>query len=81
MLATSLAVIATRGWSLRSCRAYPKYGITAVVREADARRTASIMMKSSMMFSAGGNVGWKMNTSWPRMFVLILTEISASGNR
>ena len=28
MLAMSLALIATRGWSLRSCRAYPKYGMT-----------------------------------------------------
>jgi hypothetical protein len=29
--------IGTRGLSLRSCPAYPKYGMTAVIRFAEAR--------------------------------------------
>ena len=60
MFAISLALIATRGWSFRSCRAYPKYGITAVTRAALARLAASIRSSSSIMFSAGGLVGWMM---------------------
>src|SRR5439155_446774 len=40
MFAMSLALMATRGWSFRSWRAYPKYGSTAVVRAALARRAA-----------------------------------------
>ena len=52
--------MATRGWSLRSCRAYPKYGMTAVIRAALARLAASIRSSSSSRFSAGGLVGWMM---------------------
>src|SRR5436305_1130496 len=37
-LLTSLAVIGVRPSSLRSCRAYPKYGSTAVIRPAAAHR-------------------------------------------
>ena len=60
MLAISLALMATRGWSFRSWRAYPKYGITGVIRAALARRAASISNNSSIRFSAGGFVGWMM---------------------
>src|SRR5205809_296888 len=78
MFAMSLALMATRGWSFRSWRAYPKYGTTAVVRAALARRAASIRNSSSIQFSAGGLVGWMMNTSRPRTFSSILTKISPS---
>ena len=60
MFAISLALIATRGWSFRSCRAYPKYGMTGVTRAALARLAASMRSSSSIMFSAGGLVGWMM---------------------
>jgi hypothetical protein len=70
-----------RGWSLRSWRAYPKYGTTAVIRAALARLAASMRRSSSRMFSAGGPVGWTMNTSCPRTFSSILTKISPSANR
>src|SRR5881628_1922440 len=81
MFAMSLALMATRGWSFRSWRAYPKYGSTAVIRAALARRAASIRNNSSRWFSAGGLVGWMMNTSRPRTFSSILTKISPSAKR
>src|SRR5439155_725146 len=81
MFAMSLALMATRGWSFRSWRAYPKYGSTAVVRAALARRAASIRNSSSIQFSAGGLVGWMMKTSRPRTFSSILTKISPSAKR
>ncbi len=66
-LATSFAEIGTRERSLRSCRAYAKNGITAVIRFADARRAASVMISSSIRYSFGDiPVGWMMNTSRPR---------------
>jgi hypothetical protein len=51
---------------------------TAVTRRADARRQASSMTRSDIMFSAGGIVGCTTNTSSPRMFSSILTWISPS---
>ena len=69
MSATSLAVIGTRGASFLSCRAYPKYGITAVMRIADERFAASIMISNSMMLRfTGRQVDWIRNTSLPRTF-------------
>jgi len=56
--------------------------ITAVMREADDRRNASIITHSSTRFSStGAHVGWTMNTSVPRMFSSIWNETSVSGNR
>lgn len=79
--ATSFAEMGTRGWSLRSWRAYPKNGITAMMRPALARRAASTMMRSSItLWFDGGQVGWMMKTSSPRMFSLIFTKLSPSGN-
>src|SRR5439155_1482278 len=46
-----------------------------------ARRAASIRNNSSRWFSAGGLVGWMMNTSRPRTFSSILTKISPSAKR
>src|SRR5436309_1575300 len=51
------------------------------MRAALARRAASIRNSSSRWFSAGGLVGWMMNTSRPRTFSSILTKISPSANR
>ncbi len=49
MSATSLAVIAERvARGRRSWRAYPKYGTTAVMRAAEARRQASTITSSSI---------------------------------
>src|SRR5512145_2803067 len=55
--------------------------MTQVTRAADARFAASIRSNSSMMFSAGGLVGWTINTSAPRTFSSIRTKISPSANR
>jgi hypothetical protein len=52
--------------------------MTHVMRAADRRRAASIISSSSSMFSAGGLVGWTMNTSDPRMFSSMRTKISPS---
>uniref|UniRef100_A0A0A9GCT9 AW257883 n=1 Tax=Arundo donax TaxID=35708 RepID=A0A0A9GCT9_ARUDO len=58
--------MASRPWAFLSALAYPKYGMTIVIDRADARRHASIMMKSSMRFSlTGEHVGWTKNTSQP----------------
>ena len=76
----SLAVIGTRGWSFLSWRAYPKNGSTAVMRFAEARRAASIIMSSSITLSLEGLlVGCMMNTSSPRMWSIIFTKVSLSG--
>ena len=76
--ATSLAPMATLGWSFLSCRPYPKYGTTAVTRAADALLAASMSSRSSMMLSAGATVGWTMKTSRPRAFRSMRTKISLS---
>ena len=56
--AISFAAIGTRGLSFLSCRAYPKYGITAVMRDAEERRNASSRISSSITWSfTGENVG------------------------
>jgi hypothetical protein len=81
MFAINFALIATRGWSFRSCLAYPKYGMTEVTRAALARLAASMRSSSSIMFSAGGLVGWMMYTSRPRTFSSILTNSSPSAKR
>ncbi len=63
--ATSLAPIETRGLSLRSCLAHPKYGITAMTLSAEALLAASIVSRSSIRFSVGGKVDCRMNTVAP----------------
>ncbi len=67
--AISFAAIGTRGLSFLSCRAYPKYGSTAVIRDAEDRRNASSRIRSSIMESfTGVHVGCTTNTSAPRTF-------------
>ena len=81
-LATSFAEIGTRGRSFLSERAYPKYGITAVTRSADARMKASHIINSSIRCrSDGGQVGWTIKTSWPRTFSPIWKLNSPSEKR
>src|SRR5438309_489767 len=54
--------------------------MTAVTLPAEARLSASRMMKSSIRCSfTGGDVGWMTNTSCPRIESSILTLISPSG--
>src|SRR6185312_10735719 len=80
--ATSLAVIGTRAarWR-RSCRAYPKYGTTAVMRPALARRRASAITSNSMRLSlVGGQVDCTMKTSRPRTFSINSIATSPSLN-
>jgi hypothetical protein len=80
--ATSLAEIGVRGLTLRSCRAYPKYGINATMEPADARLRASIMMSSSIRLRFGGlQVDCMMKQLTPRTFSPISTKISPSENR
>src|SRR6266851_2359302 len=56
--------------------------MTAVTRPAEARRSASRMMNSSIRCSfTGGLVGWITKTSCPRIESSILTLISPSGKR
>ena len=51
------------------------------MRVALARRNASIMMNNSIrLWLVGGDVGWTTNTSSPRTFSSILTNVSPSGN-
>src|ERR1039458_3455596 len=51
------------------------------MRLALARRSASIMMNSSIrLWFVGGDVGWMMKTSSPRTFSSIFTNVSPSGN-
>lgn len=52
--ATSFADIGVRGPGFLSCLAYPKYGMTAVIRLAEDRLAASIIMSSSMRWSLAG---------------------------
>ena len=54
----------------------------AVMRSAEARRMASIMMKSSISASSGErHVDWITKTSQPRMLSRIWTNFSPSGKR
>src|SRR5690348_338515 len=80
--AATFAVIGTRAArSLRSWRAYPKYGITAVTLAAEARFSASTSTSSSIRFSAdGAQVDCITNTSWLRTFSSISTCTSPSEN-
>ena len=56
--------------------------MTAVMRAADERRSASVMIISSIRLSfAGFDVDWMMNMSSPRTFSNTSTKISASLNR
>src|SRR5271157_2162148 len=67
--ATSFDEIGTRGLSLRSCRAYPKYGITTVIRRAEARFSASISSSNCIRCrSTGSHVGCTMNTSAQQLY-------------
>ena len=51
-----------------------------MIRCAEARRAASIMIRSSIRWwFVGGQVDWMMKTSWPRMFSSIFTNVSPSG--
>src|SRR6056297_1497301 len=53
--------------------------MTAVMRWADARRSASVISMSSMMWSlVGSEVGWITNTSRPRTFSRSSTADSPS---
>ena len=68
MSATRRAEIGSRGFAFRSCRAYGKSGMTAVMRFADASFAAWIMKSSSMMFwSTGSQPVWTTKTSAPRI--------------
>src|SRR5882757_2713931 len=52
------------------------------MRRADDRRSASVMISSSIMWSLAGNdVDWMMNASEPRTFSRISTKISLSAKR
>src|SRR5206468_12432741 len=56
--------------------------MTAVMRRADDRRSASVMIRSSIRWSLAGNdVDWIMNASEPRTFSRISTKISLSAKR
>jgi hypothetical protein len=53
-----------------------------VIRRADERRSASVMINSSIMWSlAGYDVDWTTKTSAPRTFSRISTKISMSAKR
>src|SRR5579883_90722 len=55
--------------------------MTAVTRAADARRSASIIRNSSMMWwSIGEHIDWTTNTSAPRTFSSICTRVSSLRN-
>src|SRR5260370_1116191 len=56
--------------------------MTAVMRRADDRRSASVMIKSSIRWSLAGNdVDWMMKASEPRTFSRTSTKISLSAKR
>jgi hypothetical protein len=56
--------------------------MTAVMRRAEDRRNASIMISISIRWSlAGYDVDWRTNTSSPRTFSWISTKISWSAKR
>ena len=54
--ATNFAPIETRGLSFLSCRAQPKYGMTATTLLADALLAASTISRSSIKLSELGKV-------------------------
>src|SRR5258705_1440491 len=59
-----------------------KGGTSAVMRRADDRRSASVMISSSIRWSLAGNdVDWMMKASEPRTFSWISTKISMSAKR
>ena len=69
-------------WDDRSERTSDRSARQEAMREAEARLAASAMTSSSMRFSeAGGQVGWMMKVSRPRMFSRISTLISPSEKR
>src|SRR4051812_38770660 len=52
------------------------------MRRADERRSASVMIRSSIRWSLAGNdVDWMMNASEPRTFSSTSTKISLSAKR
>src|ERR1700761_5014654 len=56
--------------------------MTAVMRRADDRRSASVMISNSIRWSLAGNeVDWMMKTSEPRTFSKTSTKISLSAKR
>src|SRR6478752_5166791 len=56
--------------------------MTAVIRRADARRSASVMISNSIRWSLAGNdVDWMMKASEPRTFSRTSTKISLSAKR
>ena len=56
--------------------------MTAVMEPADARRSASAMMSSSITLSlTGEQVGWMMYVSTPRTFSSISQKVSPSLKR
>src|ERR1700733_789306 len=56
--------------------------MTAVIRRAEDRRSASNVMSNSIRLSLAGNeVDWITNTSSPRTFSWISTNTSMSANR
>src|SRR4051812_50064759 len=71
--ATRRAVMGVRGATLRSWRAYPKYGTTAVIEAGDARRGAAVMISSSLKgaVARGGGV-WTRKTARPRGVLAVL---------
>src|SRR6187549_798429 len=82
MFATTFAEIATRALrGRRSWRAYPKYGIAAVIRAALDRRNASTMIIISINVSfVGAHVDCSTKTSLPRTFSSNSTITSPSLN-
>src|SRR5579871_2373520 len=74
----SLAVIGARDLSFLSCLAYGKFGITAVIRLADAVLHALIMIRSSMRPSliSPGAVDCRIKTSSSRTDSPIVTDVS-----
>src|SRR3989344_6442031 len=72
-LATTDEEIGTLGRSFLSCLAYPKYGMMAIISDADALLAASIIKISSIMLWStwGGQVGWIIIT----LLLLMLTGI------
>ena len=53
-----------------------------MMRRAEERRSASVMISSSIRWSLAGNeVDWMTNTSSPRTFSWISTKISMSAKR
>lgn len=64
IFAISLAEMGARDLSFLSCRAYGKFGITAVILRADAVLQALIIINNSIKPSliSPGAVDWIMNT-------------------